>query len=403
MQMSSFSQPQPGTMETRASMREAIAYHLRCTLGRDLPGRGATLPNELEVLQAISFALRDRLMDGLLETENRIRERGAKRLYYLCIEFLLGRLVSDNLCNLGLKDECRNALVELGIASPLEKILEHEPDAGLGNGGLGRLAACFLESMASLGLPGSGYGLDYEFGMFRQQIEEGEQVEVPDRWKESDLATYLERPGEALPVQLYGTVHETKDEKGRVRHYWHEARLVSGVPLDMPIAGYGGRSVNSLRIFSARATRDFDLAVFNRGEHYRAVEERSAAANITRVLYPADSVVSGRELRLMQEYFLSSCALQDMIRRHVDAYATLDDLSQRCAVQMNDTHPALAVAELMRLLVDVHQYDWERAWTMTRATLSYTNHTLMPEALEKWPVSMLERVLPRHLQVIKEI
>ena len=394
---------QPGTAESLASLRDAIARHMRCTLGRDLPGSGAPLPTELEVLQAISFALRDRMMEAHLATEGRIRNQKSRRLYYLCIEFLMGRLISDNLCNLGLKEDCRRALIDLGIGSPLDDILGYEPDVALGNGGLGRLAACFLESMASLALPGNGYGLDYEFGMFKQTIENGAQKESPDRWKETGLATSLERHSDAVHVHLYGTVHETKDEQGHVRHYWHEARLLKGIPLDMPVAGHANSTVNLLRLFSARATNDFDLDIFNRGEHYRAVEERSAAANVTRVLYPADSVVSGKELRLVQEYFLVSCAMQDILRKHEEAFGSLDSFSTKNAVQMNDTHPALAVAETMRLLVDQHHYDWERAWTTTKSTFAYTNHTLLPEALEKWPVTMLERVLPRHMQIIREI
>jgi glycogen phosphorylase len=370
---------------------QAILKHIRYTLGQsrvDLSPRG--------ILWPLALAIRDRLMDGMLETEERYRASGAKRLYYLSMEFLMGRALSDNLCNLQLTDLCREALAEHGV--DLDEVLETEVDAGLGNGGLGRLAACFLESLASLGMPGFGYGIDYEYGMFTQEIQDGYQREKPDRWKRYGTPLQIPRPTQSVQVPIYGRC----DEHARAAQ-WTDQKLVLGVPSDMPVAGYGGRTVNYLRLFSAHASEEFDIQIFNRGDYIRAVEQKIAGENISRVLYPSDQVKSGKELRLLQEYFLVACALRDILRTFLADNSDLEQIPQKIAIQMNDTHPALAVPELMRLLVDEQGIEWKRAWQITQETLAYTNHTLLPEALEKWPLPLLEHVLPRHMNIIFNI
>jgi starch phosphorylase len=374
-------------------LRQSILRHIHYTLARP---EAPVVPREL--FKPVSLAIRDLLVDSFLKTEQRYREQGLKQLCYLSMEFLMGRWLSDNLCNLRLNDPCRAVLAELGIN--LEDVLEVEPDAGLGNGGLGRLAACFLESMATLGMPGFGYGIDYEYGMFKQEIVSGFQREKPDQWKSEGTPFYIERPLDVCAVPLYGRILSSRDSQGNRRQSWLESKIVLGVPNDMPVAGYNGTTVNFLRLFTARASEDFDIEIFNRGDYIRAIEQKIASENISRVLYPSDSVLSGKELRLVQEYFLVSCSLRDILRHYVSNHTGFDDLPNKVAVQMNDTHPSLSVAELMRLLVDEHQIDWDKAWELTVATLSYTNHTLLPEALERWPVSLMEHVLPRHMEII---
>jgi glycogen phosphorylase len=382
-----------GTPFAPEPLRQSILRHIHYTLARP---EGPAVPREL--FKPVSLAIRDLLIDGLLKTEQRYRDQNVKRLCYLSMEFLMGRWLSDNLCNLRLNEPCRAVLAELGVN--LEDVLEVEPDAGLGNGGLGRLAACFLESLATLAMPGFGYGIDYEYGMFKQEIVSGFQREKPDQWKSEGTPFYVERPLDVCAIPLYGRIQSSRDSHGNRRQAWVESKIVVGVPNDMPVAGYNGSMVNYLRLFTARASEDFDIEIFNRGDYIRAVEQKIASENISRVLYPSDSVLSGRELRLVQEYFLVACALRDIIRHYVANHSGFDDLPNKFAVQMNDTHPSLSVAELMRLLVDEHQLDWDKAWELTVATLGYTNHTLLPEALEKWPVSLIERVLPRHMEII---
>ncbi|HUQ49858.1 MAG TPA: glycogen/starch/alpha-glucan phosphorylase, partial [Terriglobales bacterium] len=343
-------------------------------------------------------------VDKMLETEERYNRLDAKRLSYLSMEFLMGRTLGDNLCNLRLTDECRQVLE--GLGHDLDAVLDSEPDAGLGNGGLGRLAACFLESLATLGMPGYGYGIDYEYGLFKQEISNGYQKEKPDRWKNDGNPFYIQRPHESFIIPLYGRLEdnpEIRDESGAPSSLWVDWKIVVGVPHDMLIAGYGGHTVNYLRLYSARSSDDFDIEIFNRGDYIRAVEQKIASENISRVLYPSDSVFSGKELRLIQEYFLVACSLRDIFKRYTAKHQTFDDFPNKVAVQMNDTHPSIAVAELMRLFVDEYSLEWEKAWALTQASLGYTNHTLLPEALEKWPVSLMERVLPRHMQIINQI
>ena len=369
----------------------AILKHIRYTLGQsrvDLSPQG--------ILRPLGLSIRDRLIDGMLETDERYRATGAKRLYYLSMEFLMGRVLSDNICNLQLTNLCREALAEHGV--DLDEVLEAEADAGLGNGGLGRLAACFLESMATLDLPGFGYGIDYEYGMFTQEIQDGYQREKPDRWKKHGTPLQIPRQSLSVDVPIYGRC----DPHARNAR-WTDQKWVMGVPSDMPVAGYGGRTVNYLRLFSAQASEDFDIQIFNRGDYIRAVEQKIAGENISRVLYPSDQVKSGKELRLLQEYFLVACALRDILRTFLAENTDLEQIPQKVAIQMNDTHPALAVPELMRLLVDENGMEWKRAWEITQATLAYTNHTLLPEALEKWPLPLMEHVLPRHTNIIFNI
>ena len=382
-----------GTRFNPEPLRESILRHIHYALAR--PG-GSLVPREL--FKPLSLTIRDYLIDGLLKTERRYREAKVKRLGYLSMEFLMGRWLSDNLCNLGLGEPCRSVLAEFGVK--LEDVLEVEPDAGLGNGGLGRLAACFLESLATMGMPGFGYGIDYEYGMFKQEIVGGFQREKPDQWKSEGTPFYIERPQDFCTVPMYGRLQSSRDSHGNRRQSWVDSKIVVGVPNDLPVAGYGGDTVNFLRLFTARASEDFDIEIFNRGDYIRAVEQKIASENISRVLYPSDSVLSGKELRLNQEYFLVACALRDILRNYMSTHAGFDDLPSKVAIQMNDTHPSLCVAELMRFLVDENLLDWDHAWELTVATLGYTNHTLLPEALEKWPVSLIERVLPRHTEII---
>jgi starch phosphorylase len=381
------------TASSPESLRDGVMRHVRYTLARS---EGELTSREL--FKPLCLAIRDLIIDRLLVTEQRYRDQDVKRLYYLSLEFLMGRWLSDNLCNLRLEEQCRAILAELNIR--LEDVTDSEPDAGLGNGGLGRLAACFLESLATMNMPGFGYGIDYEYGLFRQEIVGGHQREKPDLWKAEGTPFYIERPHEICAIPIYGRLEHSRDAEGTRRQQWVDSKIVIGVPNDMPVAGFNGQTVNYLRLFSARASQDFDIEIFNRGDYIRAVEQKIASENISRVLYPSDSVLSGRELRLLQEYFLVACSFTDIIRRYRATHATFDDFSSKVAVQMNDTHPSLSVAELMRQLVDENQLSWDQAWEITQATLGYTNHTLLPEALERWPVSLLERVLPRHMEII---
>ncbi len=373
-------------------LRESIERHVRYTLVRPLDHL-----TPAELLIPVSLAVRDLFVDQMLDTSKRYREADAKHLYYLSMEFLMGRLLGDTVCNMRLNEVLDSVLGEFGVR--LEQVLESEPDAGLGNGGLGRLAACFLESLATLDMPGYGYGIDYEYGMFRQEIAHGFQREKPDRWRTYGTPLQIPRPEEAIVIPLYGRVENSRD-RGNYRQSWLDYQVVVGVPNDMPVVGYNGQTVNYLRLFQARSSEDFDIDIFNRGDYIRAVEQKIASENISRVLYPSDSVMAGKELRLVQEYFLVSCAVRDIARNFLAAHNDFAAFPDKVAIQMNDTHPALAVAELMRVLVDENNLEWEDAWAITQKTVAYTNHTLLPEALEKWSVELMERVLPRHMQII---
>jgi starch phosphorylase len=354
-----------------------------------------------ERLTAVSIAVRRAIAQQMAATEARYAERGAKRLYYLSMEFLMGRSLANNLVNLEQRAAVEAEVRELG--EELGRLEEAESDAALGNGGLGRLAACFLDSMATMGLPGFGYGINYEFGLFRQTFVDGFQREQPDHWFSTQSPWLVERMSDSVLVPVYGRVHETVDPNGNYNPMWLDWKLLVGVPWDMPIVGYGGDTVNVLRLFSARSSDDFDIDIFNAGDYVHAVQGKIASETVSKVLYPSDSVPAGRELRMVQEYFLVACALRDIVNRFKATNRDMAAFASGVAIQLNDTHPALMVAELMRLLVDEEGMPWERAWDVTVATLGYTNHTLLPEALEKWPVAMFQRILPRHLQIIFEI
>lgn len=310
----------------------------------------------------------------------------------------MGRSLGNNLHNLGLFTLCQEALREMGVE--LADIEEHERDAALGNGGLGRLAACFLDSLATLDMPGYGYGIHYEYGLFQQEIRNGYQREKPDNWLAYGTPWELERADEACLVPVYGRIEHTLDRNGHYNPMWMDWQILIGVPYDFPIVGYGGRTVNSLRLYSARSSADFDMQIFNAGDYIKAVERKIASETVSKVLYPSDKVEAGLELRLIQEYFLVACAIRDIVKKYRQTHAGFEAFPSQVAIQLNDTHPAVAVAELMRALVDENDLPWERAWEITQATFGYTNHTLLPEALEQWPVPLFESVLPRHLQII---
>ena len=377
------------------TLERALLDHLTYTQSKDL--RSATL---LDVNFALAHTVRDRLVRRWMKTQRTYQERDPKRVYYLSAEFLLGRFLGNNLLNLGVYELAERGLAKYGIE--LAAVLGEERDPGLGNGGLGRLAACFLDSMATLELPGYGYGIRYEFGIFRQAIIDGQQVEHPDDWLEFGTPWEFPRPEYAVEVQFGGHVEAGQDETGYFAR-WVDGSRVFGVPFDYPIAGHGNNTVNTLRLWAARASREFDLEVFNDGDYRRAVEEKSLSESISKVLYPKDETPAGKELRLKQQYFFVACAISDIVRRYKKAHTSFDELPNKAAIQLNDTHPAIAVAELMRVLVDRERLPWEQAWEITQKTLAYTNHTLLPEALEKWPVELFERLLPRHIQIIYEI
>jgi len=381
---------------TVSAFQDAIRHHARYSLGNKWERC-----SDRELFMAVAFAVRDALVDRMLDTEDRYQQVDPKRLHYLSMEFLLGQSLRNNLSNLEMLDPCREALRTMGV--DLDEVLEGESEAALGNGGLGRLAACFLDSLATMGMPGYGYGINYEYGLFKQAIDSGYQREKPDNWMARGNPWQIERPDEACIVPVYGRVEHGIDRTGAYNPMWMDWKIIIGVPHDMPIVGHGGNTVNVLRLYSARSSEEFDMQIFNEGDYLKAVEQQIASETISKVLYPADSIEAGRELRLLQEYLLVACALRDIVRRYSKSHDTFDQFASKVAIHLNDTHPALAVAELMRMLVDEHALPWETAWEMTQATLSYTNHTLMPEALEKWPVSLLETVLPRHLQIIYEI
>ena len=385
----------PSRKDVRA-FEDRIYHYLRFSLGRKR--EGASREN---IYLALAYAVKHDLLDRMIETVERYERNDPKRIYYLSIEYLLGRFLRDHLRNLGLYEIVRLAVREFGFE--LGDILNVEPDAGLGTGGLGRLAACFLDSMATLGIPCYGYGIHYEYGMFRQEIGNGYQLERPDSWLREGMPWQVERLQRSCFVPLYGEVIDGVDRRGRHNPMWLDWKLIAGVPYDIPVAGYGGRTVNVLRLFSARGSEEFDMSIFNAGDYIRAVEQKIRAETITKVLYPSDAVHTGRELRLIQEYFLVFCAIRDILYRHQRHHTTFENLPDKVAIQLNDTHPALAIAELMRMLVDHYEIPWDRAWDIAYRVFGYTNHTLMPEALEKWPVSMLKVILPRHLQIIYEI
>jgi starch phosphorylase len=376
-----------------AAMRDSIEQKLYYQVGKN-----RIAANNRDWYVATALAVRDRVVDGWHRSTDTTYASGAKRVYYLSLEFLIGRQLRDNLANLGLYDTVRTALEELGV--DLDAIRAMEPDAALGNGGLGRLAACYLESMSSLKIPAIGYGIRYEHGLFRQIVKNGFQQEYPEDWLELGNPWQFERPEISYVIGFGGAVEMVSENDSQVEHVWHPAERVSAIAYDIPIVGWRGRHVNALRLWSARAVDPIRLDAFNLGDHVGAISERARVEAISRVLYPSDETPAGQELRLRQEYFFAAASLQDLIRRHLKSFKTIESLPDKAAIQLNDTHPSIAVIELMRILVDVHKVGWEEAWAITRKTFCYTNHTLLPEALETWPVPLMERLLPRHMQII---
>lgn len=365
-----------------------------------IQGKNKSLATPHDYYMALAYTVRDRLIHRWLRTIETYLQQDAKLVFYLSAEFLMGRQLGHNLVNVGLWERAYQALQELEL--DLYALMEQEAEPGLGNGGLGRLAACFLDSLATLDIPAMGYGIRYEFGIFDQEIQDGWQVERPDRWLHLGNPWEIPRPENMVEVKLGGYTETYTDLQGRYQVRWISDRTVLGTPYDTLVPGYN-TNVNTLRLWSARASQDFDFQVFNAGDYNRAVAQKTFSENISKVLYPNDNTPQGRELRLEQQYFFVSCSLQDIIRMYSWNHDTLDRLHEKVAIQLNDTHPSIAIVELMRLLVDEHQMDWERAWYVTQNSFAYTNHTLLSEALERWSVSLFARLLPRHLEIIYEI
>ena len=374
-----------------------IRRHFNFTLGRDKNCKSAHY-----AYTALALAVRDRLMECWRNTQSAYESADSRKTYYLSLEFLLGRALSNAILNLGVEGPLGTALTELGV--DLEELVACEQDAGLGNGGLGRLAACFIDSCATLQLPVMGYGLRYEYGMFRQNVENGFQVEEPDHWLRNGHVWELERPELTLRIRFGGRVEHYSEQDRRRRVRWTDTHDVLAVPYDVPIPGYRNGTVNTLRLWKAAATDEFDLNEFNAGDYAESVRAKNLAENITMVLYPNDASENGKELRLRQQYFLASASLQDVLRNWVLKHGQdFTEFAAKNSFQLNDTHPSIAVAELMRLLIDEHDLSWDQAWAITNQTMAYTNHTLLPEALERWPVRLFEQMLPRLLEIIYEI
>lgn len=364
-------------------------------------GKWVSNVNKKDIFYALSLALKEQIIEQLFKTEERYKKNDAKRLYYISIEYMIGNLLNNNIINLKLYDLCRNAVSNLGYN--LDDILNLENEPALGTGGLGRLASCFLDSLASMNMPGFGYGINYEFGCLMQVIRNGYQVERPDDWSRDRSPWLLERQDEIIRVPVYGHLEKTKDQNGCNRGIWKNFRYIEGLPSDLPVVGYGGKTVNYLRLYTAQSPVKLNFEKFYYGEFKAALAPKIHAESISKLVYPSDTNEKGRELRLLQEYFLVSCSIQDIIRKFERFYGSYDLFPQKVAIQINDTHPSLAIAELMRILMDEKFLDWDKAWDITNKTIAYTNHTLMPEALEKWPVYLIDRLLPRHLDIIYKI
>ncbi len=383
----------PAQDEDIATLRRVLVAKLTYAVGKD-----PIIASDRDWFVATALAVRDRIVDRWMPSRRAMHVQGGKRVYYLSQEYLIGRLLFDSLNNLGLTDLMRAALGELGV--DLDRLRSIEPDAALGNGGLGRLAACFMESMATLSIAAYGYGIRYDHGLFRQVIKDGWQQEYPEEWLSFGNPWEFERPEVDYTVGFGGTVEAITEADDATRHVWHPAETVQALAYDTPIVGWRGRHVNTLRLWSARALDPLRLDAFNSGDHVGAHADRVWAESISKVLYPSDAMPAGRELRLRQEYFFASASLQDLVHRHLAQHGDISTLSEKAAIQLNDTHPAIAVAELMRILVDKHGVPWTKAWAITTGAISYTNHTLLPEALESWAVPLMARLLPRHMQII---
>ena len=378
------------------TLKQAILENLRYVVGED-----TETATEMDYFLAIAYTVRDRILARWLATRRGYREHDVRVVCYLSAEFLMGPHLANNLLNLGIEDPMRQATKELGL--DLDRIIAEESEPGLGNGGLGRLAACYLDSLATLGIPAIGYGIRYEFGMFHQEIHDGWQVELTDYWLRYGNPWEIRRPQESVDVHFGGHTESWKDSHGNYRTRWIPATTVKGVPYDTPIVGYESGAANDLRLWRSEAGESFYFNKFNSGDYEGAVSSKLFAENITKVLYPNDDEKQGKQLRLEQQYFFVSCALQDMIRVHLSAGRAIDKFHEKWTIQLNDTHPSIGVAELMRLLMDEHDLAWEQAWDITSQTFNYTNHTLLPEALERWPLPLFAGLLPRHIEIIYEI
>ncbi|MCD6413620.1 MAG: glycogen/starch/alpha-glucan phosphorylase [Elusimicrobia bacterium] len=378
------------------ALRLSFLNHIHYTRAKD-----EFSATEYDKYLALAYTVRDRMVERWSKTQQSYYNEDVKRVYYLSLEFLLGRLLLHNIVNLDIYEDIKYVVKKCGY--DFDGLLELEPDAALGNGGLGRLAACFLDSMATLGLPGYGYGLRYEFGIFKQVIKNGFQVEEPDEWLKFEYPWEIERPEYSVNIRFYGKVIHEKNEFGETKFKWVDTKDILAIPHDIPMIGYGNNTVNTLRLWSARASNQFDLEIFNQGDYVKAVEDKNYSENISKVLYPSDSVYEGKELRLKQEYFFAAASISDIVRRYLKTYDDFERFPDRVAIQLNDTHPAIAVPELMRVLLDEHNLKWERAWDITRQVFAFTNHTVMQEALERWPVALIQKMFPRHMQIIFEI
>jgi starch phosphorylase len=381
---------------TTEEIKKNILHHVISFQGRD-PQRAG----ESDIYMAVAYTLRDIMIEKWINTQKASYAKGKKRVYYLSLEFLIGRSLGNSMINLGLYDEIQQAVTELGF--DMDLLREAEEDAALGNGGLGRLAACFMDSIATLKIPAYGYGILYEYGLFYQQLIDGYQVESPDNWMRYGTPWVFERHMPVFPVHYYGRVSSYLDGEGNYRAQWLETEDVMALPCDILIPGYQNDHVINMRLWTARASRDLDLNYFGRGDYIGAVQNKVSSETISKVLYPPDHNLAGQELRLKQQYFFVAATLQDIMRRYKNKNANFSAFSELIAVQLNDTHPAIAIPELMRLLLDSEGLSWEKAWGISTKTFGYTNHTLMPEALEKWPVELMSRVLPRHMEIIFEI
>ena len=378
------------------TLKQAILENLRYVMGKD-----PEFATDMDYFMAVAYTVRDRILARWLATRRSYTEHNVRLVCYLSAEFLMGPHLANNLLNLGAEDSIRQATKELGL--DLDRIIAEEREPGLGNGGLGRLAACYLDSLATLGVPAIGHGIRYQFGMFHQEIHDGWQVELTDYWLRYGNPWEIRRPHAAVDVMFGGHTEYSNDPQGNLKVRWIPASVVKGIPYDTPILGYGSGRANDLRLWKSEAGESFYFDRFNSGDYQGAVASKNFAENITKVLYPNDDEIQGKELRLQQQYFFVSCALQDMVRIHLRGGHVLDKFHEKWAIQLNDTHPSIGVAELMRLLMDEHEFGWDQAWDITSQTFNYTNHTLLPEALERWPLPLFAGLLPRHLEIIYEI
>ncbi|MFP4014562.1 MAG: glycogen/starch/alpha-glucan phosphorylase [Chitinispirillaceae bacterium] len=381
---------------TDYDLRRSFLNNLEYNIGKDKSSITA-----YDKFLSLSYAVRERVIERWIRTGQQYKSDNVKRVYYLSMEFLMGRLLGENMVNLHLDKACEQAVRDLGL--DMEEMIDQEHDAGLGNGGLGRLAACYLESMATLKMPAMGYGIRYDFGIFNQKIQNGYQHETPEQWLQNRNPWEIERPEYKTTIKFYGRTMQYQEPSGRTHISWIDTEDVIAMPYDIPTPGFEVNNVNTLRLWSARSAEEFNLQFFNSGDYIGACQDKLNSENISKVLYPNDNNVSGRELRLKQQYFFTSASLQDIIRRYLQTNENFRSFPDKVAIQLNDTHPAIAIVELMRLLIDEHKLDWDEAWEVVTGTFAYTNHTLMPEALEKWSVGLMQHLLPRHMEIIYEI